>query len=352
MTKSEGVQNLGFTTARWPRALRHSCLVILSSFVIATFVIPIGLAQEKNNKVLISFASYRDRPKYPHIFFYEHDGVATGKITGTVGSSRSVASAEAHPWLSGDAKFCAYTFELENQTSKINFWDLTDKKLIDLPKINESPKAVLSPSMSADGNLICFSALSRPMGAGLGYHVYLYDRAAKTLLDLPGLNTTATEERMAKISADGRWIVFVSLRKGGVGLADIYLYDRKEAKLVDLPGLNSPTTDVEPSVSGDGGLIAFASDRSGSKGSRDIYLYDRAAGKLIELPGLNSAGPEYTPTLSPDGRYLAFVSERLGGEGERDIYLYDRKAGQLLPTPGLNSKNEDFDPAVFVSRGP
>ena len=307
-----------------------------------------GAAQEGKAKLLITFASYRDRPKYPHIFFYEHDGVAAGKITGTVTSPRSLASAEAHPWLTQDAKFCAFTYELENKTSKIHFWDMAEKKLLDLPKINDSPNAVLSPSMTADGNLICFAALSRPMGAGLGYHVYLYDRAAKKLIDLPGLNTPKTEERMPKISADGRWIVFVSNRKQGAGLSDVYLYDRKEAKLVDLPGLNSPFTDVEPSVSGDGNLIAFASDRPGGKGSRDIYLYNRAARKLVNLPGLNSAGPEYTPCLSPDGAYIVFVSERIGGEGERDIFLYDRKAGKLLPTPGLNSKTEDFDPSIIV----
>lgn len=321
---------------------------LILAFAILFLATPLS-AQDGKAKLLISFASYRDRPKYPQIFFYEHDGIAAGKITGTVASSRGVASAEAHPWLTGDAKFCAFTFELENKTSKIHFWDLAEKKLIDLPKINDSPNAVLSPSMSADGNLICFSSLSRPMGAGLGYHVYLYDRAAKTLIDLPGLNTPATEERMPKLSADGRWIVFVSTRKAGMGLSDIYLYDRKEAKLVDLPGLNAPATDVEPSVSGDGNLIAFASDRAGGKGSRDIQVYDRAAKKLLELPGLNSAGPEYTPCLSPDGAYLVFVSERIGGEGERDIYLYECKTSKLLPTPGLNSKTEDFDPSVIVT---
>ena len=320
-----------------------------SRFVVVLLPLALSVAaQDSKPKLIISFASYRDRPKYPHIFFYEHDGVANGKITGTIASSRSVASAEAHPWLTGDAKFCVFTFELENNTSKIHFWDMAEKKLIDLPKINESPNAVLSPSTTADGNLICFSALSRPMGAGVGYHVYLYDRAAKTLVDLPGLNTPTAEERMPKISADGRWIVFVSTRKEGRGLSDIYLYDRKEARLVDLPGLNSPETDVEPSVSGDGNLIAFTSDRPGGKGSRDVYLYDRGAGKLLDLPGLNSAGPEYAPCLSPDGAYVVFVSERIGGEGERDIYLYDRKAGKLLPTPGLNSKTEDFDPSIIV----
>src|SRR5205807_1261794 len=67
-----------------------------------------GAGQEGKAKLLITFASYRDRPKYPHIFFYEHDGIAAGKITGTVASPRSLASAEAHPWLAQDAKFCAF----------------------------------------------------------------------------------------------------------------------------------------------------------------------------------------------------------------------------------------------------
>jgi len=321
--------------------------------LIATFLLTISnvSAQEPKTALRIAFGSYRDRAKHPHLFFYDHDGVANGKMAGTIPTPRSVATAEAHPWLTHDGKFCASTFELENKTGKIDLWDLSEKKRVDLPKLNDSPNAQLSPSLSADGQLICFSALNRPMGPGPGYQVFLYNRGAKGLVELPGLNGPTVESRMPKISADGRFIVFVSNRKGGAGLSDVYLYDRKTAQLVELPGLNSPATDVEPSLSGDGNLIAFASDRMGGKGSRDIYLYDRQAKKLLDLPGLNGGGPEYTPYLSPTGRYLTFVSERIHGEGERDIYLYDRKAGKLLPTPGLNSKTEDFDPFVMEWTG-
>lgn len=323
----------------------------MSRLLLTVAVLFVATPLRAQEKLIIAFASYRDRPKYSHIFYYEHDGVGGGKMTGGVSSSRSVASAEAHPWLSGDGRFCAFTFELENKTSVINFWDNSEKKLVNLPKIIDSPNATFSPSLTADASLICFAGLNRPQGAGPGYRVYLYDRAAMKLLDLPGLSTPNSEERMPKISSDGRWIVFVSNRAAAAsaeaGLSDIYLYDRKEAGLVELPGLNSANTDVEPSLNADGNLIAFASDRPGGKGSRDIYLYDRTTKKLIDLPGLNSAGPEYTPCLSPSGRFIAFVSERLGGEGERDIYLYDREVQRLLPTPGLNSKNEDFDASLL-----
>jgi Tol biopolymer transport system component len=299
-------------------------------------------------KLLIAFASYRERPKHPNIFFYEHDGVANGKIIGSVGTPRGMASAEAHPCLSHDGRFCAFTFELENKTGQIKLWDLKEQKLVDLPAINDSPNAQMAPSCAADGNLLAFAAWNRPGGAGPGWHVYLYDRSIKKLLDLPGLNSQAFDDRMPALSGDGRYLAFASNRKGGAGLTDLYVYDQKAGKMLDLPGLNTQHTEIEPALNGDGSLIAFTSDRPGGKGGRDIYLFDRVASKYLELPGLNTAAHEFSPSLSQDGRFLAFVSERVGGEGERDIYLYDRQTQKLLPTPGLNSKAEDFDPCVIV----
>jgi Tol biopolymer transport system component len=312
-------------------------------------LVPGSVADEKppGPKLLIAFGSYRERPKHPNIFFYEHDGSGSGKILGKAGTPRG-ATAEGHPSLSADGRYCAFTFELENNTGRIYFWDRKDNKLIEHPVLNSSPNAQMGPSLSADANLIAFAAWARPGAVGQGWHVFLYDRGAKKLLDLPGLNSQAFEDRLPALSGDGRWLAFTSNRKDGVGGTDIYLYDRKESKLVDLLKLNSKQMDAEPSLSADGNLIAFTSDRPGGKGGRDIYLFDRAADKFLPLPGLNTAAHEYSPSLSPDGRYIVFVSERLGGEGERDIYLYDRQAQKLLPTPGLNSKTEDFDPCVIV----
>lgn len=299
-------------------------------------------------KLLIAFASYRDRPKHPNIFFYEHDGVANGKIVGKVGTPPAVASADARPALSHDGRYCAFTFELENKTSRIYCWDRKEQKLVEMPAINDSPNAQLAPAVSGDGNLLAFAAWNRPGGPGPGYHVFLYDRPAKKLVDLPGLNSQAHDDRMPALSGDGRFLAFASNRKGGVGLTDLYLYDRKDGKVVPVPGLNSKQSELEPSLNADGSLIAFAAERPDGKGGRDLYLFDRVAGKYLPLPGLNTVAHEYAPSLSADGRYLAFVSERLGGEGERDIYLYDRETRKLLPTPGLNSKADDFDPCVIV----
>jgi Tol biopolymer transport system component len=296
-------------------------------------------------RLLIAFSSYRDRPKHPNILFYEHDGLGTGKIVGSVGTPRA-DNASGHPSLSQDGRYCFFTFEVENKTSRIECWDRVEQKLVELPVINDSPNAVLGPSVSGDGNLVAFAAWNRPGGPGSGHHVFLYDKPAKKLLDLPGLPSPAADDRLPALSSDGRFLAFASNRQGGAGLTDIYLYDRKIGKLVAAPSLNSRHTELEPSLNADGSLIAFSSERPEGQGGRDIYLFDRIAGKYLPLPGLNTSGQEYSPALSPDGRFLVFVSERLEGEGQRDIYLYDRRVQKLLPTPGLNSATEDFDPCV------
>jgi Tol biopolymer transport system component len=303
--------------------------------------------QSASVKLLIAFSSYRERPKHPNIFFYEHDGVADGKIVGSVGTPRS-ADASGKPALSKDGRHCVFTFEVENKTSQILCWDRKEQKLVDLPAINDSPNALFMPSVSSDGNLVAFSGWNRPGGPGPGYHVFLYDRRIRKLVDLPGLNSQSFDDRMPALSGDGRFVAFVSNRTGGAGLTDIYLYDRHDGTLVAVPGLNSKHTELEPSLNADGSLIAFASERPDGAGGRDIYLFDRTAGKYLPLPHLNTPAHEYSPSLSGDGRFIAFVSERVAGEGDRDIYIYDRRAEKLLPTPGLNSKTEDFDPCVIV----
>jgi Tol biopolymer transport system component len=326
-------------------------------FLVVLLAVGLGFggAQPAQNppgsKLLIAFASYRDRPKHPNIFFYEHDGISGGKILGKAGTPTG-ATAEGHPSLSHDGRYCAFTFELENNTGQIYFWDRKEQKLLEHPALNNSPNAQMGPSLSRDGNLIAFSAWGRPGAAGQGWHVFLYDRTARKTLDLPELNSPANEDRLPALSGDGRWLAFASNRKDGVGRTDVYLYDRRDARLLDLTPMNSPHQDTEPSLSTDGNLIAFTSDRPGGRGGRDIYLFDRAAATFLPLPGLNTGDHEYSPSLSPDGWFIAFVSERLGGEGERDIYLYDRRAQKLLPTPGLNSKTEDFDPCVIVVEAP
>jgi Tol biopolymer transport system component len=328
--------------------MRHSLPLLLAALTLA---LPSSAEQApapSGHKLLIAFSSYRDRPRHPQIYFYEHDGVAQGKIVESIPTVNN--RSDYHPALSLDGRYCAFASELENQTSRIFVWDRQEKRLLDLPAVNDSPNAQLHPTLSGDGRLLAFAAWNRA-GFSQRWDIVLYDVAKKKLAPTTALNTRTFDERMPCLSGDGRSLAFTSNAKGGVGLSDVYLYDCREDRIIPLPEMNSPHMDVTPSLSHDGNLIAFASDRPGGKGGRDIYLYDRAAKRFLDLPGLNSVAQEQTPSLSADGRYIAFVSERFAGEGERDVYLYDRQTSKLLPTPGLNSKREDIDPCVIVLKG-
>src|SRR5262249_35596187 len=132
-------------------------------------------------KLLIAFASYRERPRHPKIYFYEHDGVANGKMIGSIDPVNQ--RSDYHPSLSHDGRFCAFASELENQTGRIQLWDVKEKKLIDLPALNDTPNAQMSPSLSGDGKLLAFTAWNRP-GTSSRWDVFLYDVTAKKFLDL------------------------------------------------------------------------------------------------------------------------------------------------------------------------
>lgn len=308
-------------------------------------------------KLLIAFATVKDRraPPYPVIHFYEHDGVASGKLVDKVepvGMGTNTTRGDMQPALSRDGRFCAFSAQFGvSDGAKVLIWDRKEKKLVPVPVLNDEPKLHrMRPSLSADGKLVAFTVYGWP-SVSARWDVLVHDLEGRKLLDVPHLNSDKFDERMPALSGDGRFLAYTSNAPGGSGGLDVYLYDLKEKKPVALPGLNAPQMDFEPSLCADGTLIAFASDRPVGSGGRDIYLFDRAAGRLLPLPNLNTGAHEHSPSLSPDGRYIAFVSERLAGAGERDIYLYDRQKQKLLPTPGLNSKEDDFDPFLMVVEG-
>jgi Tol biopolymer transport system component len=330
------------------------CLLIVAGFPSSVTAQP--APDSFTPKLLIAFASVRGRraPPYPRIYFYEHDGVANGRLAGSVESvtqGDQKTRSDMHPSLSRDGRYCAFSAQMgPTNGARIEIWDRTEKKLLPLRLNGGADVHRMTPSLTTDGKRVAYTAWAHPGGTPR-WGVYLYDLTANKLVHLPKLNGETTDRRQCALSDDGRFLAYVSHGRDGVGLTDVWMYDLKEKRVVALREMNSKHTDMQPSLSGDGRLIAFTSDRPGGKGGRDIYLYDRVNKTFLTLPGLNSVAHDQSPSLSADGRYLAFVSERFGGTGERDVYLYDRETQRLLPTPGLNSKDDDYDPCVIVLPG-
>ena len=87
-----------------------------------------------------------------------------------------------------------------------------------------------TPSISRDG-LSMYFASNRPGGVGVGFDLWVAQRLAidlpwETPVNLgPTVNTPANENGPS-LSADGRYLFFVSTRPGGPGLADLYMSRR------------------------------------------------------------------------------------------------------------------------------
>jgi len=327
------------------RLLAFACGLFVTYFALS----PPSSAAQTHTKLLIAYTSFRERQRHPVVYFYEHDGQTSGKIVGKITPVNK--RSDHHPALSVDGQVCCFAAEQEGQISVIQYWDVANEALVELPLLNETPNTQMAPAFASPRGLLCFEAWNRPGNAGR-WDLMLYDAQAKQVAEILNLNTSRSDERKPAISSDGRWIAYTTNATSSASLTDILLYDRKAARAIAPTKLNSLYTDTEPSLNSDGRLLAFVSDRPATdppqSGTRDIYLYDRIAQCLLPLPGLNSPGQEQSPSISPDGRYLTFVSERLAGVGERDIYLYDRQTKRLLPTPGLNSVRDEYDPCVVM----
>jgi Tol biopolymer transport system component len=139
-------------------------------------------------------------------------------------------------------------------------WDMREKKLVDLPTINDSPNAQLHPSLAGDGKLLAFAVWNRP-NSSQRWDVFLYDTVGKTIVPLLDANSLRYDERMPALSGDGRWLAFATNADGGSGVTDIRLHQWRDGQTDLLPKMNSPHQDIEPSLSFDGRLMAFVSDR-------------------------------------------------------------------------------------------
>jgi Tol biopolymer transport system component len=138
------------------------------------------------------------------------------------------------------------------------------------------------------------------------------------------LNSRAAEHQPA-LSANGRWLAFVSDRFGG---QRIYLYDVQQRQFLELPGLNNDHSLKEsPSLSAGGRYLVYLVDHQGRP---EIALYDRANRRSQVLTSGYPGGVRQ-PKISPDGRYVVFESSR---EGDWNLEVLDRGPNVELDSEG------------------
>jgi Tol biopolymer transport system component len=132
------------------------------------------------------------------------------------------------------------------------------------------------------------------------------------------------------LSGNGKWLAYVSNRNGK---SQIIIYDLSKKTIVNLPGLNSSGAIAEsPSLSYTGRYITYISS---IQGRPDLILYDRAT-QRSEILTQGYRNWLRNPHISPNGRYIVFETAR---RGQWDIEVLDRGLIELdIPngTPILN----------------
>lgn len=111
------------------------------------------------------------------------------------------------------------------------------------------------------------------------------------MIDLPGLNQPGSLQEQPDISADGRYIVYMSEQ---LGKPDVFVYDRQTLQAERITE-NILATVRHPTISGNGRFLAFESNRSGQW---DIEIYDRGTNVELSLPSGLSAPAASPPSPS------------------------------------------------------
>ena len=132
--------------------------------------------------------------------------------------------------------------------------------------------AETNPNFSHDGRYLVFTS-----DRDSQRNILVYDVPNRRLLDLPGLNQSQSMQSQGDISADGRYIVYVSEQ---LGKPNIFVYDRLARTSENIT--NNIVAEVrKPTISGNGRYITFESNRYGQW---DIEIFDRGLGTQLSLP--------------------------------------------------------------------
>jgi Tol biopolymer transport system component len=300
---------------------------------------------------------------------------ATGDVTGTPTAAGNSTVVFAGTDSTGKTVTCAVSFVVRPRTDRVS---------VDTFGNSVTGATNREPSISsADGRFIAFTSIPSFTGATLiagvtGQQILLHDRQTGQLSliskDNFGSAGTGVASSAASVSADGRYIAFVSTATNlvpGVTGQQIYLHDRQtspafpngKTTLVSKDGAGNPAnaggsilSNASPTISADGRYVAFVSNATNLDplvpvgSGLQIYLHDtqptpNGQTTLVSKdrfgvpvsPGslILSSSP---PRISADGRFVVFVStstDIVSGVIGQQIYLYNRLTGQA----SLVSKN-------------
>ena len=219
------------------------------------------------------------------------------------------------------------------------------------------------------------------------FDTFLYDRQARTTTRVsvgPG-GAQASRATLLfdgpgspAISADGRWVAFVSSADNLVpgdtnGASDVFVYDRQTGATTRVsvgPGGGQANTDAfylaasRTSISADGRWVAFESPASNlvpgnTNASYDVFVHDMQTGTTTRVSmgpaGTQGNGSSTSAAISDDGRWVTFrslASNLVAGDtnGSDDVFVHDRQTATTtrvsVSSAGAPGNNRSTSPAI------
>ena len=262
-----------------------------------------------------------------------------GSTHGNSGASAPVISADGNTLV-----FQSASSNLVDGAASASLYDIyaADVLSVDISRVNVKADGTLAadgrsiaPDVSNDGRYVSFVSDTTNFADGATsthYDVFLKDR---DLGALTRLSTSLTggdgdgESRNARISADGRYVVFDSVAKNlAVGDSDsyydVFLWDRLSGSLTNLtehataystPYNDSSRADVAYD-NGVGGVVVFQTSKglvaADTNYRQDIYAYNIATHAFTLVSATASGTPVSSNSegaaISGDGRFVTFTS--------------------------------------------
>lgn len=202
-----------------------------------------------------------------------------------------------------------------------------------------------APVISSDGNKLLFARDCGSCGGGEEVYFASLNKSGNwggVEKFGPPLSSRKNEIPLA-LTADGNTLAVYGNYEGSLGRGDVFHVDKTTDSWTSLQHypspLNSEYFDSNAMYSADGKAILFVSDRPGGvgdfhqkdsfyhgdyNGNTDIYVFlpdEIGGGRLINLgTTINTPYAEYSPFLHPDGKTLYFSSNGHPGLGGLDVF--------------------------------
>ena len=326
------------------------------------------------------------------VFVHDRQTGST-ELVSTIGDGTSAGGDS--PSLSADGRWVAFQSAANNlvagDTDGVTDIFVYDRQTDATGRVSlasngiQSDAGSYSPSLSADGRWVAFESEASNLVANDTNKVrdiFVYDRQTgateRVSLASNGIQSNG-ESNSPRISANGRWVAFVSWANNLVTAdtndwSDIFVYDRQigviERVSIASDGAQANFLSEYPDISADGRWITFHSgastlvandtnDCGGDRNCVDVFVHDRQTG-ITERASVASDGTQGnnhsgTPNISADGRWVAFQSEAnnlVADDTNRvgDVFVHDRQTGVTeqvsVTSEGTPGNGGSYSPSI------